>query len=238
MEYSEFKEIFNEECKKNNISNVVNVDKFYKYMNLLLEWNEKINLTAIKDEKEFIVKHFIDSITINELVKDKKRIIDVGTGAGFPGIPLKLLNDKQNITLIDSVNKKVNVLNNIITELNLENIEALHVRAEDLSKNENYREKFDVAVSRAVANMTTLVEYLIPFVKVGGFVICMKGPNFEEELENSKKAINILGGKVDLVESFNIDEDLERNIIKIKKIKSTPNKYPRGQGKPLKEPLN
>jgi 16S rRNA (guanine527-N7)-methyltransferase len=237
MEYLEFEQIFKDECKKNNISNVVNIEKFYQYMNLLLDWNEKINLTAIKDEKEFIVKHFIDSLAINEITKNAEKIIDVGTGAGFPGIPLKLFNEKTKITLIDSVNKKINVLNNIISELKLENIEALHVRAEDLAKNKEYRECFDIAVSRAVANMTTLVEYLIPFVKVGGYIICMKGPNFEEELENSKKAIGILGGKIESIECFNIDGDLERNIIKIKKIKETSNKYPRGQGKPLKEPL-
>jgi 16S rRNA (guanine527-N7)-methyltransferase len=237
MEYLEFEQIFKDECNKNNISNVVNIEKFYQYMNLLLDWNEKINLTAIKDEKEFIVKHFIDSLAINEITKNADKIIDVGTGAGFPGIPLKLFNEEQKITLIDSVNKKINVLNNIIFELKLENIEALHVRAEDLAKNKEYRECFDIAVSRAVANMTTLVEYLIPFVKVGGYIICMKGPNFEEELENSKKAIGILGGKIESIECFNIDGDLERNIIKIKKIKETPNKYPRGQGKPLKEPL-
>lgn len=238
MEYLEFEKIFKEECLKNNIQEFNNVDKFYKYMKLLLEWNEKINLTAIKDEKEFIIKHFVDSLMVNYLVKGKKRIIDVGTGAGFPGIPLKLFNEEQNVTLIDSVNKKVNVLNNIIEELNLKNVEAIHTRAEDLAQNKVYRENFDIAVSRAVANMTTLVEYLIPFVKVGGYIICMKGPNFEEELNESKNAIKILGGELEKVECFNINGQLERNVIIIKKIKNTPNKYPRGQGKPLKMPIN
>jgi 16S rRNA (guanine527-N7)-methyltransferase len=237
MEYIEFEKIFKEECEKNNISNVINIDLFYKYMNLLLDWNEKINLTAITDEKEFIVKHFIDSLIINSYIKESKRIIDVGTGAGFPGIPLKLFNEKQNFTLIDSVNKKVNVLNDIITKLKLENIEAIHTRAEDLAKDKNYRESFDVAVSRAVSNMTTLVEYLIPFVKVGGIVICMKGPNFEEELEESKKAINLFGGKIEKIDKYFINEEIERNVIIIKKVKSTSPKYPRGQGKPLKEPI-
>jgi 16S rRNA (guanine527-N7)-methyltransferase len=237
MEYLEFEQIFKEECEKNNIYPIVNVEKFYKYMKLLLEWNEKINLTAIKDEKEFIVKHFIDSLAINDIVKNADKIIDIGTGAGFPGIPLKLFNDKQKFTLIDSVNKKINVLNNIIEELNLKDIEAIHIRAEDLAKNKKYREQFDIAVSRAVANMTTLVEYLVPFVKVGGSIICMKGPNFEEELENSRNAINILGGKVEAIKTFNIDGNLERNVIIIKKVRKTLDKYPRGQGKPLKEPL-
>jgi 16S rRNA (guanine527-N7)-methyltransferase len=237
MEYIEFEKIFKEECEKNNIFNVINIDLFFKYMNLLLDWNEKINLTAITDEKEFIVKHFIDSLIINSYIKESKRIIDVGTGAGFPGIPLKLFNVKQNFTLIDSVNKKVNVLNDIITKLELKDIEALHTRAEDLAKNKNYRECFDVAVSRAVSNMTTLVEYLIPFVKVGGIIICMKGPNYEEELENSKKAISILGGKIEKIDKYFINGEIERNIIIIKKVKSTSPKYPRGQGKPLKEPI-
>jgi 16S rRNA (guanine527-N7)-methyltransferase len=237
MEYIEFEKMFKEECEKNNISNVINIDLFYKYMSLLLDWNEKINLTAITDEKEFIVKHFIDSLIINSYIKESKRIIDVGTGAGFPGIPLKLFNEKQNFTLIDSVNKKINVLNDIISKLKLENIEAIHTRAEDLAKDKNYRESFDVAVSRAVSNMTTLVEYLIPFVKVGGIVICMKGPNFEEELEESKKAINLFGGKIEKIDKYFINEEIERNVIIIKKVKSTSPKYPRGQGKPLKEPI-
>lgn len=238
MEYLEFDKIFKDECLKNNLHDIKNIDKFYKYMKLLLEWNEKINLTAIKDEKEFIIKHFIDSLMINNLVKDEKRIIDVGTGAGFPGIPLKLFNEEQNVTLIDSVNKKVNVLNDVIQNLELKNIEAIHIRAEDLAQNKNYRENFDVSISRAVANMSTLVEYLIPFVKVGGYIICMKGPNYSEELDASKKAIEILGGKIEKVLQFNINKELERNVVIINKVKNTPNKYPRGQGKPLKLPLN
>ena len=206
-------------------------------MKYLLNWNEKINLTAIKDEKEFIVKHFIDSLTISEIVGDNKRIIDVGTGGGFPGIPLKLLNDSLNISLIDSVNKKIMVLKDIINKMNLENVEALHTRAEDLAQNKDYRECFDVAVSRAVSNMNTLVEYLLPFVKIGGYVICMKGPGYEEELNSSKNAIDILGGSIENIKEIKISDDLIRNIVLIKKVKSTSNKYPRGQGKPLREPI-
>lgn len=236
MDYLEFEKVFKEECEKNNIKEE-NIEVFYNYMKSLLEWNEKINVTAIKDEKEFIVKHFVDSLTISELVDSNKRIIDIGTGAGFPGIPLKIHDDTLNITLVDSVNKKVTVLNSIIEELKLNNIEAIHTRAEDLANQSDYREGFDYAVSRAVANMTTLVEYLLPFVKVGGKVICMKGPNYNEELEASRKAIEILGGQIESVMQFNISSELERNVVIIKKIKTTPKKYPRGQGKPLRIPI-
>ena len=235
MEYNDFKEMFLEELEKNNIDECKNIEAFFKYMKLLLEWNEKINLTAIKDEKEFIVKHFIDSLTINKYINKNDRIIDVGTGAGFPGVPLKLFFEGLSVTLIDSVGKKINVLNDIIEKLKLKDIKAIHTRAEDFAKNN--REIFDIAVSRAVANMSTLVEYLIPFVKINGIIICMKGPNFEKELEDSKRAIEILGGKVEIVESFYLDEELERNIIIIRKIKSTPKQYPRSLSKPLKEPI-
>lgn len=236
MEYQEFENYINNEALKNNI-NIKNINNFYKYMKSLLEWNQKINLTAIKDEKEFVVKHFIDSLTVSKFIEEKDKIIDVGTGAGFPGIPLKLIKENLEVTLIDSVNKKINVLNSIIKKLELKDIEGIHTRAEDLANNLEYRECFDIAVSRAVSNMTTLVEYLIPFVKIGGLVICMKGPNYEEELERSKRAINLLGGEIENIEKFNINNELERNIILIRKIKSTPKKYPRGQGRPLREPL-
>lgn len=237
MEYKEFEKVFKEELKNNNINENINYEKFYNYMNLLLDWNEKINLTAITEEKEFIKKHFLDSLTISSFIENKNKIIDVGTGAGFPGIPLKICNESLEVTLIDSVNKKVNVLNDAIKKLNLQDIEAIHTRAEDLANDLKYREKFDVAVSRAVSNMSTLVEYLLPFVKIGGKVICMKGPNFNEELQSATKAIEILGGKIEIIQTISLDNELERNIIIIKKIKNTPKKYPRGQGKPLKEPI-
>lgn len=237
MEFIEFEKIFKDKLKNNNINENINYKKFYDYMNLIIEWNEKINLTAIKDEKEFLVKHFVDSLTITEFVDSNSKVIDVGTGAGFPGIPLKLFYKNNDITLIDSVNKKINVLKDVIEKLNLENIQAIHIRAEDLARNKEKREKFDYAVSRAVSNMSTLVEYLLPFVKMGGKVICMKGPNFEDELKEAKSAINTLGGELEEIKKVNIDNQIERNIIIIKKIKNTPNKYPRGQGKPLKEPI-
>ena len=205
-------------------------------MTILLEWNEKINLTAIKNEKDFIVKHFIDSLTVNRYINKNDKIIDVGTGAGFPGLPLKLFHEELNVTLIDSVNKKINVLKDIIQKLKLENIEAIHTRAEEFAK--EHREIYDVAVSRAVANMSTLVEYLIPFVKLNGIIICMKGPSYDEELKKAKKAIDVLGGKVEIVESFYIDEKFERNIIIIRKIKETPKQFPRDFSKPLKDPIS
>lgn len=238
MEYIEFENIFKEECIKNNINiKEEKIKLFYDYMKYLLDWNEKINLTAIKEEKEFIVKHFVDSLSISEIVGDNKRIIDVGTGGGFPGIPLKLLNENLNVSLVDSVNKKIMVLNDIINKMELENIEAIHTRAEDLAQKKEYRECFDIAVSRAVSNMNTLVEYLLPFVKIGGYVVCMKGPGYEEELNSSKKAIEILGGKIEDIKELKVSDELDRNIIIIKKIRNTNNKYPRGQGKPLREPL-
>ena len=235
MEYKEFERKFHEELQKNNINKDFDIEKFYQYMNLLLEWNEKINLTAIKDENEFIVKHFIDSLTINQYINPKMKVIDIGTGAGFPGVPLKLFYEELSVTLIDSVGKKVNVLNDIIGKLELKDIQAIHSRAEDFAK-EN-KESYDIAVSRAVANMNTLVEYLIPFVKIGGLIICMKGPNYEDELKQAEKAIQILGGKLEKIESFLIDGELERNVIIIRKVKEAPKQYPRGQAKPLKDPI-
>lgn len=237
MSFEEFKLFFKEELEKNNLNTEIDYESFYKYMKEILDWNEKINLTAIKDEKEFIVKHFVDSLTITSLVKDKESVIDVGTGAGFPGIPLKIIHKDLEISLLDSVNKKIMVLNDIITKLSLQNIETIHSRVEDIAHMELYREAYDIATSRAVSNLTTLSEYLLPLVKVGGKVICMKGPNYEEEVSESKNAIKLLGGKIDKVISLNIDGELERNIIIINKIKKTPSKYPRQAGLPLKKPL-
>ena len=238
MEKNEFLEFMKEECKKNNIQiSNEEIEKLYIYMKEILEWNEKVNVTAIKDEKEFIVKHFIDSLTIEKYITNGEKVLDIGTGAGFPGIPIKITKNKSHVDLVDSVNKKLNVIRDIIPKIKLEDIECIHTRAEDLAKNVKYRESYDVVTSRAVANLTTLVEYMLPFVKVGGKIICMKGPNVEEELAESKKAISILGGKIEQIENINIDSDYERNIIIIKKEKPTPKQYPRGQGKPLKVPI-
>jgi len=212
--------------------------QFEDYMNLLLEWNEKINLTAITEEDDIILKHFVDSLTISKYIEQGKAVVDVGTGAGFPGIPLKIERKDLKITLVDSLNKRIKFLDDVIEKLKLENIETLHFRAEEFGQNKKYRESFDIATSRAVANLSTLVEYLLPLVKVGGKCICMKGSDIKDELENSKNAIQILGGEIEKVEEFTLPEsDIKRAIITIKKLKSTPNKYPRKPGTPAKEPL-
>ena len=212
--------------------------KFYKYMQLLKEWNEKINLTTITEEQDILLKHFIDSLTILKYLNDNDNIIDVGTGAGFPGIPVKIVNEILNVTLMDSLNKRILFLNDVIEKLKLEGIKTVHARAEELGRNREYREKYDVVTSRAVANLSTLLEYMMPFAKVGGTCICMKGPNIEEELENADLAIKELGGKLEKIENFKLPEsDIERNIIIIKKVRNISNKYPRKAGTPAKEPL-
>lgn len=234
-------EMFSEELesKANDINvklSYEQLERFYKYMNMLIEWNEKINLTAIVEPNEIIQKHFIDSLTIQKYIGKDKSIIDVGTGAGFPGIPLNISQD-YNITLLDSLNKRINFLNEVVEKLELKNIKTVHSRAEEFGKNKKYREKFDIATSRAVAPLNVLLEYLLPLVKVGGECICMKGSNIEE-IENAKNAIKTLGGEVKIIESINLpSSDIKRNIVIINKIKETPLKYPRKAGTPSKEPL-
>ena len=223
---------FEEEIDDNKIQ------KFYDYMNLLVEWNKKINLTAITEEKDIILKHFVDSLTVLKYIKEDKSIVDVGTGAGFPGIPLAIMNDSLKITLVDSLNKRINFLNEVCNKINLKNTKAIHARAEEFGQDNNYRESYDVAISRAVANLTVLAEYLLPLVKVGGKIICMKGPDIEEELKQAGSAIDILGGKIEKCDDFCLPKsDISRNIIIINKIKETPKKYPRKAGTPAKTPL-
>ena len=240
MIFDEFKKVFDFESKKMNIIlDDLKMERFYKYMNLLLEWNEKINLTAITDEREIIVKHFLDSLTIEKYLDNIKNLADIGTGAGFPGIPIKIFNPNIKITLVDSLNKRVNFLNDIVKELKLENVEVIHSRAEDLGKDKNCREKFDVVTSRAVANMSVLSEYLLPLVKIDGKCICMKGAEIEEELESAKYAIKLLGGRIEKVDNFELsDEHLKRNIVVIKKIDKSPSNYPRKAGIPAKKPIS
>ena len=217
----------------------IQIEKFYKYMNLLIEWNEKINLTAITEPKEIIIKHFIDSLTVLKDIKGKNTLVDVGTGAGFPGIPLKIMDEEIKITLLDSLNKRINFLNEVINQLDLKNVETIHSRVEEAGKNKKYRESFDIATARAVANLSTLSEYMLPLVKVGGKSICMKGSEVSEELKNSKKAISILGGEIESIDNFKLPKsDMMRNIVIIKKVKNTPSKYPRKAGTPSKEPIN
>lgn len=213
------------------------VDEFFRYMNILLEWNEKINLTAITEQNDIILKHFIDCLTILKYFENNKNVIDVGTGAGFPGIPISIMRDDLDFTLLDSLNKRILFLNEVVESLNLDNVENIHGRAEEFAK--NHREMFDYATSRAVANLSTLAEYLLPFVKIGGKCICMKGPEAENEIENAKFAINELGGKIVNVDKICLpDSDISRTIIIIEKVNNTPKKYPRKPGTPSKQPLS
>lgn len=237
MEIQEFSKELKEKAKLINIEiEDVKIEKFYNYMNLLLEWNEKINLTAITEPNEVILKHFIDSATIIKYIENNMSIVDVGTGAGFPGIPLNIIKSNAKYTLVDSLNKRINFLNEVIEKLGLQNINTVHSRIEDFAKNN--KEKFDIATSRAVASLNVLLEYLLPLVKVGGICICMKGSNAKEEIENASKALEILGGKIEKIEEIILpNSDIVRNIIIVRKIKTTPNKYPRKAGMATKEPI-
>ncbi len=239
MEFNEFsKKILNNAVELNIELDDKKISKFYKYMELLLSWNEKINLTAITEPVDIIMKHFIDSLTIEKYINKESKLIDIGTGAGFPGIPLSIARTDLNVTLMDSLNKRIKFLDDVIQKNELNDVDTIHSRAEELAQNNEFREKYDYAVSRAVAPLNILLEYMMPFIKTGGFCICMKGANINEEINNSKKALEILNGKIDKIESFNLPKsDISRNIIIIKKIGKTPNKYPRKPGMPVKEPL-
>ena len=239
MDIKEFSDLMIDYGKEINIVfTEEQLQKFYQYMNLLIEWNEKINLTAIVEPKEIILKHFIDSLTIIKYIEPNKSVIDIGTGAGFPGIPVKIMREDLDITLLDSLNKRIHFLNEVIQKLELKNITAIHARIEEFAKNKQYREAFDVATSRAVANLTTLSEYMLPMVDLKGMAICMKGSEINEEVSKSKNSIKLLGGKIDKIEEFTLPKsDNRRNLILIKKERQTPGKYPRKPGIPSKEPL-
>ena len=239
MDKLKFYNDMKEKLSQININNSDEIiDKFYKYTKLLLEWNKKINLTSITEQDEIILKHFIDSLMIESYIKDNSKIVDIGTGAGFPGIPLRLVNDTYDITLVDSLNKRINFLNAIIDNIGLKNIKTIHARAEEFAHDNIIREQYDVAVSRAVAQLNVLLEYLLPLVKVGGYCICMKGKNIESELKDSEKALKILGGKIEKNIQFKLlNTDIDRSIIIIKKVKKTPNKFPRKAGMPSKNPI-
>lgn len=215
-------------------------EQFIKYMRLLQEWNEKVNLTAITEDEEVIKKHFIDCIKAfkSKAIREAKTVIDVGTGAGFPGLPIAIMNPNAKITLLDSLNKRVNFLNAVISELGLNNVTTIHSRAEDGARKNELREKFDVATSRAVANMAVLSEFCMPYVKVNGHFVALKGPSIDEELKNGKAAIKILGGEVQGIIEVNIeDTDLRHNIVEVKKIKKCSKTYPRKAGTINKDPL-
>lgn len=239
MEKQEFKAKLKEEAMQFGIElSEKQQDNFYNYMKLLLDWNEKINLTAITEPKEVITKHFADSLSITLYINENDRILDIGTGAGFPGIPLKIVLEKNEIKLLDSLNKRINFLNEVIEKLELKNIQAIHGRAEEFNKIDGNRESYDIVVSRAVAKLNVLLEYMLPFVKLNGRCICMKSADTAEELKEAENAIKILGGEIEKIDEITLkNTDIKRKIIVIKKINKTPNKYPRKAGTPTKEPI-
>ena len=216
------------------------IEQFLTYYEMLVEWNEFMNLTAITEYDEVMKKHFIDSISLIKAydVTKSASVIDVGTGAGFPGLALKIAYPNLQVTLLDSLNKRIQFLNEVITKLGLEGVETIHGRAEDFAKPGKLREKYDLCVSRAVANLSTLSEYCLPFVKVGGQFISYKSEKITEEMSAAGNAIKLLGGKVVNQVEFQLpDSDIYRNLFVIEKVKETPKKFPRKAGLPSKEPL-
>ncbi len=216
------------------------LEQFQCYYERLIEKNKVMNLTAITEYEEVVDKHFIDSILLGSVkeLSGKKRVIDVGTGAGFPGIPLKIVYPELEITLLDSLNKRVKFLNEVIEELGLTGIQAVHSRAEDLAQDAAHRQQYDICVSRAVANLATLSEYCIPFVKQGGYFISYKSTQIEEELKQAKKAVQVLGGTLEQVETVQIPETtIERQFVMIRKTGTTPKKFPRKAGTASKTPI-
>ncbi|HYF82265.1 MAG TPA: 16S rRNA (guanine(527)-N(7))-methyltransferase RsmG [Clostridia bacterium] len=216
------------------------VERLLTFMKIMLEWNEKVNLTAITEEREVVIKHFLDSVTClsTGYIKNGMAVIDVGTGAGFPGVPLKILKDDLKMTLLDSLNKRIIYLNDVAKKLNLRNINIVHSRAEEAGSSKDHREAYDIVLSRAVAAMNVLCEYCLPLAKVGGFFLCQKGPDIKDEMKEADSAIKILGGKVREVREYQLPfSDIKHNIIVIEKVTATPTKYPRKPGKPAASPI-
>ena len=224
---------FNIEISENQLENLE------KYEKILLEYNEVMNLTAITDHEEVLEKHFLDSIALisSEKLTEGCSLIDIGAGAGFPSMPVKIVREDINLTMLDSLNKRINFLNTVIDNLELKNAKAFHFRAEEGGKNKDLREKFDVATARAVADLSVLAEYAIPFVKVGGYFVAMKGNAPEEEINGAKKAIKEMGGQIEEVKEIVLPSGINHCLVIIKKIAPTPAKYPRKAGKPSKEPI-
>ena len=217
-------------------------EQFFQYYEMLIEWNKVMNLTAITELDEVVTKHFMDSLLLVKVIADIQekpyKCIDVGTGAGFPGIPLKIAYPHLKVTLLDSLQKRIKFLNEVVTQLGLKDVETIHGRAEDFAKPSMKRESYDVCVSRAVANLSSLSEYCLPYVNQNGYFIPYKSGKVDEELLESKKAVFVLGGKIEEEVKFELpDSDISRSLIKIKKIAATPKKYPRKSGLATKEPI-
>jgi len=220
-----------------NLEDIINIDKFEIYFNDLIDYNQKVNLTAITEKEEVYIKHFYDSCLANQLIPQNAKVIDVGTGAGFPGLPLKIVRNDIDLHLVDSLNKRIVFLNQLKQKLNL-NYSTYHSRAEDFCNNKTNREKFDVCVSRAVAKLNTLAEYCLPLVSIGGMFIAYKSGEIENEVNESLNAIKILGGEIKEIKKISLPNNMgERTLIIIKKIKNTPNKYPRNKNLPKLKPL-
>ena len=232
---------FCEDCREMNVTlSAEQLAQFQRYYECLTQWNAFMNLTAVTDYGEVLKKHFLDSLALAKAADLKKvrRLIDIGTGAGFPGIPIKIAFPQMEVVLLDSLGKRVKFLDHVISELQLSQITAIHGRAEEFAKSDDYRERFDLAVSRAVANLSTLCEYCIPYTKLHGAFISYKSGKIEEELQAAQNAIAALGGKTENICKFSLQDVEERSLVVIRKTRATPNKYPRKAGTSSREPLS
>ena len=239
---NDFISILKKEAKNRNIELTDKaLERFELYKNLMLEWNEKMNLTAITDEYQIIMKHFIDCLEITKYMNGNEIVIDVGTGAGFPGIVIAIYFENINITLLDSLNKRLIFLEEVVKKLNLKNVNIVHARAEEFAHKDEYRNKYDLVVSRAVANLSNLLEYDVGYLKLNGKLLLLKGDNVNDEINTSKNTFNVLGCKIENIYDYEYDvngEIFNRKVLEIKKLKNTPEKYPRNYGKMKKNPLN
>ena len=216
------------------------IEQFHQYYEILIEWNKVMNLTGITEYEDVLIKHFVDSVSIKKAVRmeNVNTIIDIGTGAGFPGIPIKIVYPHIHVCLLDSLNKRIQFLNNVIETLGLKNIETIHGRAEDYAKQKQYREKYDLCVSRAVANLSSLSEYCLPYTQIGGRFVSYKSGDVDDEIKKSENAIKILGGSIKKIEKFVLPKtEIKRSLVVIEKERKTEKKYPRKAGMPTKEPL-